>query len=235
MRLSLSVGSVLLALTGCAVTSAPSSDATANAERTAATADITAAIQRHDNRQAVAIENGWARRHPMDLDFRHLEPLLYLMAGDSAGWEHARGDLLQSWKRIRDTAPPPADPSFTIDMFKVGQDVIVADQCYERGGRFGVIYRFTVVSPDRHVNSFFTVESPDSDNMIARELGRGEQVFTLDHFRPGVHETVAMLPGLPAYENLRQRVLAYAVNPHPISASSNGQAALSTEGCSINR
>ena len=93
----------------------------------------------------------------MDLDFRHLEPVSYLLAGDSAGWEHARGELLQSWAHMRGAVPPPPNPSFTIDLIPAGSDLIVADQCYERAGRFGVIYRFTVVSPDRQVHSFFTV------------------------------------------------------------------------------
>jgi hypothetical protein len=243
MHMRALTGFALMLLAGCAASPqtqnmmAPAlpSGGGVRSERTIATEKLTAAIQRRDYRDAIAIERDWASRFPADLDFRHLEPQLYLLAGDRDGWEKARRDLLETWRRIRGTASPPANPSFTIDIFKSGQDTIIADQCYERAGRFGVIYRFTVVSPDRHVGSFFTVESPDSDNKIARELGHTEPVFTLDHFRPGVHETVAMLPGLPPYADLRQRVLAYIDNPRPVSASTNGQAGLSTEGCSINK
>jgi hypothetical protein len=242
MRARIFAGFTYVLLTGCssnphtpiAINPILSSGSAVTTERGMASANLSAAIQRHDYRQAIAIENDWARRFPTDLEFRHLEPALYLLAGDRDGWENARGDLLQSWRRIRGAVPPPANPSFTIDIFKAGQDTIVTDQCYERAGRFGVIYRFTVISADQHVHSFFTVESPENDNQIARELGRPQQVFTLDHFRPGVHETVAMLPGLPPYVDIRQRVLTYIANPQPLSASGNGQGGLSTEGCSIN-
>ena len=232
----------MLTVAGCANTpsppqtaSAPSAPFGADPQRNAATNAIATAMAKHDYRQALTIENDWAAQHPADLDFRHVEPAIYLLSGDIPGWEHSRTDLLQTWRRIRATAVPAGAPSFTVDVFKAGQDVIIADQCYERAGRFGVIYRFTALSPDHRVRSFFTVESAVDDNRIARELGKSEQVFTLDHFRPGVHETVAMLPGLPAYQNLRQRVLDYVANPQPISASSNGQSGLSTEGCSVNR
>jgi hypothetical protein len=243
MQINVAAGLLLVLLTGCA--SSPSatqraasptypSDAVPKPERDAASAAIMAAAQRHDYHQAIAIENDWAKRYPTDLDFRHREPELYLAAGDTEGWERTRRDLLQTWARIRGTAPPPTPAGFTIDLFKAGQDVVIADQCYERAGRFGVLYRFTVISPDHQVHSFFTVESPDHDNQIAREMGLPSPVFTLDHFRPGVHETVAMLPGLPVYADLRQRVLGYMANPRPVSASSGGQPGLSTEGCAIN-
>ena len=225
----------LLAAWACGATPNPVAAAPASPERDAAIASVRAAIAQHDAAKAVAAEQGFAQRHPEDLDFRHLEPFLYVMVGDHAGWEHARGDLLNTWLRTRDGAPPPAPPSFTIDMFKVGADTVITDQCYERAGRFGVIYRFTVVGPDRRVNSFFTVESPDHDNQIAREMGQPSPVFTLDHFVPGVHETVAMLPGLPAYADLRQRVLSYIAKPQPLSASRNGSSVLSNEDCEAGR
>lgn len=233
-------GLTFFLLTGCAANPqvqnlTPPTSRIASPERGAATASVMAAVQQGNFPRAIAIEQDWAARFPMDLEFRHLEPAIYLLAKDPNGWENARKDLLTTWRRIRGSVPPLADPSFTIDIMKVGQDTIIADQCYERAGRFGVIYRFTVVSPDNRVRSFFTVESPDADNRIARELGSRQQVFTLDHFRPGLHETVAMLPGLPAYADLRRRVLSYIANPQPISASSNGQGGLSTEGCSLNK
>ena len=233
---------MMLAFTGCATTppplqteSVPLASSGPDPQRVVATAAIASAMTKHDYHQALTIENDWAAQHPTDLDFRHLEPAIYLLSGDIPGWEHSRTDLLQSWRRIRATEVPAGTPSFTVDVFKAEQDVIVADQCYERAGRFGVIYRFTAISPDHRVRSFFTVESAVDDNRIARELGKTEQVFTLDHFRPGVHETVAMLPGLPAYPNLRQRVLDYVANPRPVSASGSGQSGLSTEGCEVNR
>ncbi len=243
MPLSRIAGLALIALTGCASTvpvgkiaADPSLSSTpADPARAGIAARVSAAVQSHDYRQAVAIEDNYAKDHPTDWDFRHNEPVLYRLAGDSAGWEHARNDLLQTWARSRGSVPPPRDPSFTVDLIQSGQDLIVADQCYERAGRFGVIYRFTVFSPGNQVRSFFTVESPDADNRIARELGRAEPVFTLDHFRPGMHETVAMLPGLPDYANLRRRVLDYIADPQPVSASSNGQPGLSNERCGINQ
>jgi hypothetical protein len=202
-------------------------------QRNAAHAAEMQAIQRRDYRGALAIVANWMAGHPADIDFRHLEPVLHMMAGDMAGWEQSRTALLQAWTRMRGTVPPPADPGFTVDFMKAGQDLVVADQCYERAGRFGVLYRFTVISPAHQITSFFTVESSDSDNQLARELGR-PPVFTLDHFRPGVHETVAMLPALPPYPELRKRVLAYLANPQPVSASRNNLAGLPNEGCAFN-
>ena len=243
MRINVAAGSLLVLLAGCASSPLPTqsaagpaypSGAASKPERDAASAGIAAATQRHDYHHAIAIESDWAKRYPADLDFRHREPELYLAAGDTEGWDRARRDLLQTWARIRGTAPPPANAGFMIDSFKAGQDVVIADQCYERAGRFGVLYRFTVISPDQQVHSFFTVESPDHDNQIARQMGLPSPVYTLDHFRPGIHETVATLNGLPPYAALRQRVLDYIANPRPVSASSSGQPVLSTEGCAIN-
>ena len=240
MQFRLIAGLLSLALTSLVTPTAHSQEAPRpvappNPQRDAASAAINAAVQQHDYRRAIAVENSWVAQHPTDFDFRHMEPLFYRLAGDEAGWEHARSDLLQRWAASGDTLATPASPSFTVDLFKVGQDMIIADQCYERAGRFGVIYRFSVVGPDRQVNSFFTVESPEADNQSARERGQPSPVFTLDHFRPGIHETVAMLPGLPAYADLRQRVLAYMADPRPISSSSNGGNKLANEGCGTNR
>ncbi len=201
-------------------------------EREAIITGIGAAARAHDFAQAIALGQGWAKRYPDNLDVRRLEPAMYLLSGDTTGWARSRSDLAQRWARLRGKAPPPAHPGFTVDIFNAGPDFVIADQCYETSGRFGVLYRFTVVSPGPQVNSFFTVESPPSDNQIARELGQPTPVFTLDHFTPRSHETVANLSGPPNYTDLRQRVLAYMANPRPISASS--QSGLSTENCGFN-
>jgi hypothetical protein len=240
MRIILGIGAVLLA--GCASQpqrAASSADPVQTsamqptAERSAAIAALSAARQSRDWRHANAIMKDWAARHPTDLEFRRDEPLTYLLAEDLVGWEHARADLLREWSQIKGTVQAPKPPSFMIDLFKAGPDMVVATQCYESAGRFGVSYRFTVFNPDRQSRSFFTVESPISDNQIARELGRRSPVFTLDHFRPGIHETVATLSGPPEYQDLRRRVLNYVANPRPISASGNGVGMLSTEDCEV--
>lgn len=242
MRLVFTAGVILAALTGCAHTTpsnqnipeqAPVAGTSTEPGRDTAMAGFSAAMQRRDYQQAMAIESDWAKRYPTDLDFRHLEPALYLLTGDVAGWDHSRTDLLNTWRRTRGAMPPPSKASFTIDVIKSDTDLIIADQCYEPAGRFGVLYRFTVISADRQVRSFFTVESPSEENEIARQLGRPSPVFTLDHFKPGMHETVAMLPGLPPYADLKQRMLNYIANPRPVSASGNGQGELSNEECAF--
>ena len=225
----------LLAAWACGGPLNSAAAAPSSQERDAAVASVRSAIAQHDPAKAVAAEQGFAQHHPEDLDFRHLEPFLYVMVGDHAGWDRARGDLLNTWVRIRDGAPAPTPPSFMIDMFKIGDDTIITDQCYERAGRFGVIYRFAVVGPDHRVSSFFTVESSDHDNQVARALGQPSPVFTLDHFVPGVHETVAALPGLPAYADIRQRVISYIAKPQPLSASRSATPALSNEDCEAGR
>ena len=206
---------------------------TAAAERAAALTELVAALDRHDYRQALTIDRQWADRFPADLPFRRFEPALFLALGDRAGWEKARTDLLGIWQGMRTRVRPPPNPSITVDMIPAGPDVVVAEQCYERGGRFGVLYRFLVVSPDKRVRSFFTVESTETDNKVARELGSSAPVYTLDHFLPGRHETVAMLQGRPDYVDLRRRVLAYMADPKPLSASGNGQGGLSNEACAV--
>ena len=105
----------------------------------------------------------------------------------------------------------------------------MVQQCYESAGRFGVLYRFDVTDQDQKVLSFFTVESPVFDNQVAREMGRRTPVFSLDHNRPGVHETIAMMDQVPDYPILRNRVLDYIANPKPLSSSTHP--GLANYGC----
>lgn len=207
---------------------------TGQSTRASVEAALVGAMRKGDYHQALAIEAEWAAQHPADLDMRRVEPVLYRLAGDMGGWERARKNLLQAWAATRTSGARPGSASFIIDMVRVKQGMMFADQCYERAGRWGVLYRFTVVGADGKVESFFTVENADSDNQVARELGQKDPVFTLDHFRPGIHETVAMLPALPSYDELRQRALAFLADPRPVSASRNGDGGLPTENCAFN-
>ena len=200
-------------------------------EREAARARVTEAVQRKDYRAAIAAQAAWARLHPTDLQFRHIEPLLYRMAGDMAGWDRARSGLLTTWQRAQPTVET-MDSSFTIDMLAAGPSRIVADQCYEQAGRFGVSYRLAVVDGEGRITSYFTVESPPSDNQIQRELGSNVPVYTLDYFKPGQHQTVARLPGPPVYQDVLQRALAHLADPKPISASGTGPG-LASVGCEV--
>jgi hypothetical protein len=198
-------------------------------ERAAAMARVKDAFRQHDFKQAIAAEREWATRHPTDLEFREIEPLLYHLAGDEAGWEQARRDLVATWARIRDTAPPPPRAGFPIDIMKLNdQYQMLVQQCYERGGTFGVLYKFALVGKDNRTAAFFDVESADVDNEISRLKGQGP-VFTLDYNRPNYHETAAIMKALPDYQELRRRVLAYIANPNPISASN--PKGMATYGC----
>ena len=201
--------------------------------REAAVASVRQALARQDHAGALAAERGWAQAHPADLDARRLEPWLFALNKDSAGWERARGDLLRTWQGVRGRGVAPSPPRFMVDVFDAGGDRVIAEQCYERAGRFGVIYRFLVLAPGGALTSYFTVESPESDNQIARELGNPSPVFTLDHFTPGQHATVGFLPGLPAYAEIRRRVLTYLANPRPQSSSGTGSGGLANVDCVV--
>jgi|GEM_PF-2976478 len=197
--------------------------------RAALKATVAEAVRRHDYRAALAMEQAWVKRNPDDLEVRDEEPMLYLATGDIAGWERSRGELTAVFARVRGRGTLPARPGFAIDVFKAGDKTVVAQQCYERAGRFGVMYRFDVTGQDHKTQSFFTVESPEADNQIAREMGRKSPVFFLDYNRPGVHESVEVMDRVPPYPALRTRVMDYIANPKP--ASSSTQARLANYGC----
>ena len=105
------------------------------------------------------IESDWAKSHPTDLGFREIEPILHKMAGDEAGWERSRQELLVTWGQMRGSAslPPPIKPGFTIDILKLNNNyMLYVDQCYEPAGKFGVLYKFSVVGPGHKTVAFST-------------------------------------------------------------------------------
>ncbi len=218
------LGLALLTLT-CAAAAQPAAD------REAARNHVSAAVQRKDYPAAIAAAVAWARQHPTDLRFRKIEPLLYRLAGNEPGWEASRANLMGTW-RTRTGVPESMDSSFTIDRLTAGAVRIVAEQCYEQAGRFGVSYRLNVIGADNRIGSYFTVESPPSENQMRREMGLPSPSFTLDYFVPGRHETVALLPGAPVYADVRQRALDYLANPKPVSGSNTGTG-LANVGCEV--
>ena len=199
-------------------------------DRDAAQARVTEAMRRQDYPAALAAETAWARQHPTDLRFRHLEPLLHRLAGDEPGWANARAELLRIGAGAR--TPETTDRSVTIDMVPLGTGRMFAEQCYEEAGHFGVSYRLNVLGSDGRTASFFTVESPPAENQMRREMKLPAPSYTLDHFTPGRHATVAFLPGAPVYEDIRQRALAYLADPQPISGSNTGDG-LAGVGCEL--
>jgi hypothetical protein len=200
-------------------------------DRQALKSAVQEAVRRRDFRAALAMEQAWAKQNPDDLEVREDEPFLYRALGDVAGWEHSRDDLTATLARIRRTGPLPAQPGFTIDFFKVAGNLVIVQQCYERAGPAGVLYRFDEMGQGQNLLSFFVVESPDRDNQIARERGKKYPVFFLDHNRPDIHETVEIMLEVPAYPALRKRVIDYIANPQP--RSSSAQKGLPNEGCAF--
>ncbi|MCR0981705.1 hypothetical protein [Roseomonas populi] len=233
----------LLVLSGCVAAPSSKPEAAAPVQaagasdpaRVAARNEVSAAMGRKDHRQAIRLIDDWMRGHPDDISFRYLEPLLYRLAGDGAGWERSRAEIQQSWQRLRDTVPPPTPPAFVIDAFPHGQDLVSVHQCYETAGRFGVMYEFLIVARDNRLTSYFTVEHSSIGNQIMRELGQQEPVYSVDYFRPGMHATVAMLNREPTYEEARQRVLAFLADPKPLSASTIGRPGLASVHCEVAR
>ena len=74
-------------------------------------------------------------------------------------------------------------------------------------------YRLALVDDFGRISSFFTVESPPSDNQIRRELGRYGSVCTLDYFTFGRHDTLTFLPGAPVYADVLRSAIEYLDNP----------------------
>ena len=200
------------------------------ADRTAARDRVADAMRRQDYPAALLAEAAWAKQHPTDLEFRHIEPLLHRLLGDTAAWDRSRADLLRVWQRT----PTPETParSFTIDLIPLASGYLVAEQCYEQAGRFGVSYRIDVHSPDNRLTGYFTVESPPAENQMRREMNLPSPSYTLDYFTPGRHETVSFLPGAPVYADMRTRALAHLADPKPISGSGTGSG-LANVGCEV--
>jgi hypothetical protein len=206
-----------------------------SSERDVAAAAVKVAVVAHDFDKAINIDVSWKENHPDDVDFVYSLPLLYRLAGHPDMADAARNDLLARWAAIRDHASRPQHAGMLVDGFAVGQDRVVATQCFEKSGRFGVSWRFDVVGGEGTpaLLGFFTVESPLSDNQMAKELGQPTPVYTLDHFLPGRHETVALLSSgsTPVYDDLRRRVSAYMGDPRPVTSFGSGSGPLSHEGC----
>lgn len=245
MRSGWAVVAGLAALSGCAAppssgpepTAVPARVAGASADpaRAAARDRVTAAMGRKDFREGIRHIDEWMRGHPTDISFRYLEPLLYRLAGDGAGWERSRTEIQASWQRLRGAVPPPSPPAFAIDAFPHGPDLVTVHQCYESAGRFGVVYEFLIAGRDGRISSFFAIEHPSVTNQVMREMGQQRDVHTVDYFRPGMHATVAMLDHVPSYDEARQRVQAFLADPKPLSASTNGNPGLMVVRCEVAR
>ncbi|WP_338663797.1 hypothetical protein VQH23_01265 [Pararoseomonas sp. SCSIO 73927] len=243
MRFGWAVAVGLTALSGCAAPTSSKPEPTeappraagmpADPARTAARDRISAAIGRKDFREGIRLIDDWMQGHPTDISFRYLEPFLYRLAGDGAGWERSRADIQASWQRLRGRVPPPSPPAFVIDAFPLGQNLVTIHQCYESAGRFGVVYEFLIAGRDNRITSFFAVEHNAVTNQIQREMGQPGEIYTVDYFQPGRHATVAMFDRMPSYEEARQRVQAFLADPKPLSASTNGQPGLMAVRCEV--
>jgi hypothetical protein len=206
-------------------TSVISPAALGSADRQTALSLVYQAGAQNDFKRSTSLQLAWANKHPDDLDFLADLPMSYAALGDKEGWEQSRRMLTQSWARKKGTIPRPRNAGFHVELIQTPSNTLIATQCYERAGRFGVLYKFVIIGSP----AFFTVESSDADNKIAKEMGGTGRAVTLDFFAPNRHATVALWNNTPDYATIVHRVAEFLKNPVPMSASP--QVGMSTEGC----
>lgn len=205
-------------------------------DRSVAHDAIGAAYRAKDARRYIVYAETWLKRDPSEFPVRRLLPGAYMAIGNRAGAGQARTAVMAAWPQAKPLVPKE-QTSFEIDRFSVGTHQVVARQCYEGAGRFGVRFRFDVVD-DGHLTSFITLESSDLENQIAREMSRlkpGERIASVDVYLPGEHRTTAMLRAIPDYDHAKALVIDYLRDGKYGSASRNGQPGFMAVDCEVAR
>ena len=97
------------------------------------------------------------------------------------------------------------------EQFKVAKRPVYVYEHFELKGDRAIRYAFLICKPESEdVDYRISLGSYEFTNAAAREAGDlkpGERLFHLDEYRPGMHATLDMRKGEPAYDEVRKQVI----------------------------
>lgn len=179
----------------------------------------TLAIELQDYPDALRFSQQLLAITPNDFGIRAVMPVLFNMLHDQPNFERATADLTQVWK---DSSDPTIKgrKSFLLEGFKIDDYSVIARQCFEIGGRFGVKYLFLFGRPNEPVSKI-TLEVNYLEGLIDAEIKKTHDVYpaiSMDAYSGGTHKTLMLTsPGPnnkePDYNTMREKVVAYLKSP----------------------
>lgn len=186
-------------------------DDAAQAETFALMAKDLAAVARIREAAVMADKMEWSKASSL--------PFVYRLAGDEANATRATQRLKEAWPtRPERTRRPRAEAFLALDQFTVGEFTVVAFECFEHTGNFGLGHMFKIHKKpigaqikSEDVLLAIVVEHNMASAKARKELGMGDgtPIPSLDGFDGNSHFKIGNFRAEPTYAELREQVSAY--------------------------
>lgn len=186
-------------------------DDAAQAETFALMAKDLAAVARIREAAVMADKMEWSKASSL--------PFVYRLAGDEANATRATQRLKETWPtRPERTRRPRAEGFLALDQFTVGEFTVLAFECLEHTGNFGLGHMFKIHKKpigaqikSEDVLLAIVVEHNMASAKARKELGMGDgtPIPSLDGFDGNSHFKIGYFRAEPTYAELREQVSAY--------------------------
>lgn len=135
----------------------------------------------------------------------------------------AQREQILAWRAALEQVERARITSYVRDQFDAGGLHFVVEEYFEPASPLRHVYRFHAVDAGQKLAYYFALESNESTEKMARQLGNigpEERLFSLDRFESGGHATYTFLKGQPPYDVVRTMVLdAVEGRLRPVSSS----------------
>lgn len=122
----------------------------------------------------------------------------------------AQREQILAWRAALPAEERAKVGSYVRDQFDAGGLHFVVEEYFEPASPLRHVYRFHAVDAQQKLAYYFALESNESTERMARQLGNigpEERLFSLDRFEARSHATYTFLKGQPPYDVVRTMVL----------------------------
>jgi tetratricopeptide (TPR) repeat protein len=168
-----------------------------------------AATEIHENDKALKVWLQYRKLAPDDWRGRAKLVQAYQATGNMKARDEERAALISLWERGDDADLKKQETFCREQIIEADLRVFVFEH-FRPAGEFMVIYSFEVRAPGAE-DYRVSLGSYEGTNQVGWETGsrpRNVRLYHLDLYRPKFHATYAFYEGQPAYETVRENVLA---------------------------